>query len=50
MTFSKLEIKNKSKSLWLYIKEVEITVVIYEIADLNPLRPSGPFKIEKKIG
>ena len=26
MTFSKLELKNKSKSLWLYIKEVEITV------------------------
>ena len=45
VTFSKLEIKNKSKSLWLYIKEVEITVVIYEIAELNPLRPSGPFKI-----
>ena len=29
VTFSELELKNKSKILWLYIKEVEITVVIY---------------------
>ena len=46
-TLSKLELKNKSKSLCLCIIQVEITVVIYEIAELNPLRPSGPFKIEK---
>ena len=46
-TFSKMELKNRSKSLCLCIIQVEITVVIYEIAELNPLRPSGPFKIEK---
>ena len=38
VTFSKLELKNKSKSVWLFIKEVEITVVIYKINELNPLR------------
>ena len=46
-TFSKMELKNKSKSLCLLIIIVEIFVVIYEIAELNPLRPSGLFKIEK---
>ena len=38
VTFSKLELTNKSKSVWLFIKEVEITVVIYKINELNPLR------------
>ena len=46
INFSKLELKNKSKSLWLYIKRSG-NVVIYEITELNPLRPSGPCKIDK---
>ena len=46
-TLSKLELKNKSKSLCLCIIHVEITVIMYEIAELNLLRPSDPFKIEK---
>ena len=33
--------------MWLYIKQEEITVVVYDIAEIIPLRPSGCLKIEK---
>ena len=46
-TFSKMELKDKSKSLCLCIIQVEITVIMYEIAELNLLRPSDPSKLRK---